>query len=505
MNRFSVLLLAALASACSSGGLPPIQPPQPPPTQTFAVVVKDFVTPDLPVEGVQVNCNAPGVVGLTNADGYIAFEALSNQTYDCTLTKEGYDPNAASHFATPEDPTLNTWIRRTPPPYQPGLQGTLRIADGCFRDDTGCVNPIYAHAGDAFSRYTRDPDYVRSQLDLVAQQGYQGVRIWAVLGGPYWAGREVGPGVTSDYWGHVDRFLSELRSRNLRAVWSMGDIGQLRGTRADYMASLANVNAVHGAIDFLDCGNEAWQTGEPNPDALSECVGFYRGTALRTLTSPPGEETHELNAYSIGNADLYDVHGSRDGHFWDKLRHMFSIPYEGKPNKAFGIQSEPWGSGGLVSVTANKSEINDEMSALGAVMSAISRQAWVWFSGEGVVLQKGLETEAGFFTNPRALALLPKDLATYERLHHSGASQSDVRTFAVPSDSVRIDGRTASDGRTVQVIYGPPGTYRVPVVRDFRGRICNPETADCVEVALAKGSTFEVSFNRGRIIIGQSR
>lgn len=509
MKKFLVGLMLMLGIGC--GIKPPIKPPQPPPTQAFAVVTYDYNT-GAPVEGVAVSCKADELpqtfTGSTNGDGYIAWDSVrTGYQYACSLTKEGYEDNTVRHDVTVEDPTLYATITKLPPSipeFPPTLVGRLRITNNCFADDTGCVTPVYEHAGDLFSKYTREPEVAISQLNEVASAGYSGIRLWAVLGGDYWAGREVGPGVSVDYWGKVDSFLRELQLRNLRAVWSMGDIGQLRGTRADYMRALAERDG--GAIDFLDCGNEAWQTGEPDPNKLSECVGYYRaagGQAILTLTSPPGEETRELNDYSIGNAQIFDVHGYRGGNFWDKIRHIFSISYEGRPNKRQGIQSEPFGNGRLVSVTQNKDELDGETMALASIMSALSRQTWVHFSGEGVMLDKGLQTESGFFETPKATALLPKDIATFPVLHHSGGTWASIRILVPPNDNIRVDGAQHPDGRVVQLIYGPSGSYRFQVARTVLGKLCNPATAQCDPVNWIAGSFVDMSFIRGRVFIGQ--
>lgn len=509
MNRFyisALLILLALGCAPST----PPQPPQPPPEQDMAVVVHDFESPDQMVEAVRVECN--GILkGFTDADGYVEFQVPQFTKQDCVLTKDNYEDSTASHYATPEDAILATWIKRMappPPPPHPGpLQGRLRIEGNCFRDDTGCVNPVYAHAGDVFSKYVRDPGFVRRQLDLVAQAGYHGVRVWSTLGGTYWAGREVGPAITPDYWGQLRQFFGDLKARNLRAVFSQGDIGQLGGSRRAFMETVAALDNELQVVDFLDCGNEAWQTGEPSPTRLAECVGYYRsagGKALLTLTSPPGEEKAELDAFSITPADAYDVHGYRGGRFWDKIRHIFSIAYEIKPAKRFGIQSEPFGNGALVSVTANKSELNGETMALAGTMSTLARQAWVWFSGEGVKLDRGLETESGFFETPRAVRLLPNDLATFSPLFHSGTTWVGTRYLIPPREDVRVDGAQSGDGRVVMLVYGPGGTYTFPTVRNFEGKLCNPATAECEDIRWRASATVELTFSRGRILIGRT-
>lgn len=503
-------VLAALTAACASGGGPgPIEPPAPP-VQAMAVVVHDFTAPGDMVEGVFVDCGE-GRQGTTNGDGYVAFNTWSGRQVDCALTKDGYLAQTASHVPTPEDATLETWVQKAPPPKptHPGpLEGRVRLEGGCFRDDTGCVLPVYAHAGDLFSLFTRDSARAEAELDKIAAAGYHGARVWSTLGGNYWRGREVGDYVTPEYMLKVDQFFAAFRARGLRLVWSQGDIGYMRDRRGTMTAFAQRADS--SVVDLIDCGNEAWQTGEPDPNKLAQCVGWYAtagGQALKSLTSADGAPNFEdINKWSVPPADLFDVHSWRGGHSWDKRRHIWSYGYkgEGSTRLPFGVGSEPPGSGDLVSVTSNKHELDDEAVALLAVASMTGRQAFVWFSGEGVIINRGLETEAGFWSVPRAMALLPKDVMTYETSHHSGDSWRGRRVL-VAQGEVRIDGRLANDGRFAYVIDGPAGRYALRVERSFEGKLCDPGTAVCADVSRDAGQTLDVEFRRGRLLVGRVR
>ena len=248
--------------------------------------------------------------------------------------------------------------------------------------------------------------------DQVAKAGYHGVRVWSTLGcegGPcagesaYWHGREVGPRMTPGYWEHVEQFFGDLNSRRLRLVWSHGDIRALQ-PRHESMARFAQLdNAVGGIIDWIDCGNEAYETGEPDPRRLAECVRAYQaagGRALKTLTDAPvhrsAKRTVSFDDYSLPPADAFDVHSYRGGHSWEKRYHAWNYTYQNPPRLAFGLSSEPPGSGERVSVVENKHELDDEAVALLGLASILGRQAHVWFSGEGVILDRGLAIEAGF-------------------------------------------------------------------------------------------------------------
>ncbi len=404
-------------------------------------------------------------------------------------------------------------------PRASSLRGRLHIADDCFRDDTGCVNPIYAHAGDLFSVYVRDSARAVVELDAVAAAGYHGLRVWSTLGceggrcedaSGFWYGREVGPRITPDYWDQVERFFRDVHVRGLRLVWSQGDIGALQ-PRHESMARFAQIdNAVGGVIDWIDCGNEAYATGEPDPQRLAECVRAYQaagGRALKTLTDAPvhvsGDPTVTLDTYALDPADAFDVHSYRGGHSWDKRRHAWGYTYEHAPRLPFGLSSEPPGSGQKASVTENQHELDDEAVALIALGSILGRQAHVWFSGEGVMIDRGLSVEAGFLSTPRAVKLLPRDVMTYGTSHHSGETWASRRVLEALGQ-VRVDGRQSGDGRFAYTIDGPPGKYTLRVARGFAGQLCDPGTGSCEDVSRKAGESLEVEFMRGRLFMGRA-
>ncbi len=403
------------------------------------------------------------------------------------------------------------------------LVGRLRIEGSTFRDDRGPVLPLYAHAGDLFSLFIRDQARALAELDAVARAGYHGIRTWSALGcsasapcdepaegaqPAFWRGGEVGPGLTPDYYAHVERFFEALAARKLRVVWSQGDV-RVIADRRDFMTRIAALDGRLAVIDWIDCGNEAWQTGEADPARLAECVRFYEaagGRALKTLTSARSEEVADLDAASIDPADAFDVHSWRGGRSWDKRRHISSVTRSDRtnPRRLLGISSEPPGSGALVSVTENRDELDDEAVALLAAASLIARQAFVWFSGEGVRIVRGLAAEAGFHNVPKVVALLPRDVMRFETRHHSGESWRDIRVLESQGD-VRIDGALGADGRFAYTIDGPPGAYTLKVARAFEARLCHPATAACEEVSKKKGEVLAVSFTRGRVLIGRTR
>ncbi len=345
------------------------------------------------------------------------------------------------------------------------LVGRLRIDGRNFLDDTGPVLPIFCHFGEAFSRYTRNRDSVRGQLDVIAQAGYNGIRFWTVLSGSYWAGREVNEHVTPDYWGQLRDFLRDIEARQLRAVISQGgtnwgDIPDRSGF-AQRLSDILDQTGTANVVAIIEGANESWQTGEPDPNRLAQFVGWIKQrhpACLYTISAPPGETAEELNAWSVWPADLFDVHGYRGGHWWDKVRHIFSISYEQQPMKRLGWQGEPTGPGAAVSVTENKHELDDDTLSAMAAMSLMSRQAWCFMSGAGVLFDYPIDSERGFWAVPRVRAALPRDVMGFSRLIHGGDRWANERIFA-PSGETRCDHALSDDGRFVAVVYGPYLSY----------------------------------------------
>ncbi len=346
------------------------------------------------------------------------------------------------------------------------LVGRLRIDGRTYLDDSGPVLPIFCHFGEAFSRYTRNRDSVRQQLDVIAQAGYHGIRFWSTLDGWWWAGREVYEGFTPDYWGQLRDFLRDLEARQLRAVISQGSTTALAIPDRRRFASrlsdvLDEVGSANG-VAIIEGANESWQTGEPDPNRLAEFVGWIKQrhpATLYTISSAPDSENPEdINRWSIWPADLFDVHGYRGGRWWDKVRHIFSLTYEGQPAKRLGWQGEPTGPGDAVSVTENKWELDNDTLAAMAAMSLMSRQAWCYMSGPGVLFDSPIDAQPGFWTVPRMRDAMYRDVMGFSLLIHGGTRWANDRVFEALGET-RCDQALSDDGRFVAVIYGPTLTY----------------------------------------------
>lgn len=333
-----------------------------------------------------------------------------------------------------------------------------------FRDANGPCLPVGCHFGDGLSRWARgQQDAVEALLAAIAGAGYGYVRTWTVLdsgSNPYWHGRTLGPHVQGDaYWTHVVGYAAALRRHGLRWLVSQGDVLRVytsTGDRVKFMERIADC-LQREDVAGMDVANESGNNGESDPaklEPMSWPIAQRWPDLALSLSSSQTEEVAEINALSPKPCTVFDVHGSRAGHWWDKVRHVFSIAYEGKPNRRLGMQSEPFGPGDQVSASDNKHELNAAVMQAGAVMSLLARQSWVYFCGGGIKSDmENITTSPGFAETPAAVAWLPKDIHAAE-LFHGGQTWASKRVFAAVNET-RCDHALLADGRGACLIYGP--------------------------------------------------
>lgn len=471
------------------------KPPVPQANPYRPVAIVTVVDATVKLDGVPVIEGASAPEGTTNQDGYYCWTHVPKSlgATHVWVTADGYEAydqhvdltsgdQATQHDLLVGGEATESWHIVLPPltktavdpvdpvdPVTPSsnpLVGVVRrSADkrGLI-DDTGYVNPVFVHAGDLLSQWTHgNRDHVKRILDTFVKYGYHGVRTWTVLQGSYWVGYECGPYWTGDqYWKDVQSFAAELKERKLQWLVSQGDLlakYRTMNERRWFMETLANLLKDTGVVFAIDAGNETFWNGEDDPNRLQQTVDAYLGkhnVPLWSLTSAPTEEVADINKT---DGSIFDVHGYRGGHYWDKIRHIFSIPYEGKPDCRLGIQSEPFGPGELVSVTDNKDELTWGVEVMAGIQSLLSRQIWVYFCGPGVksdATSETFESMPGFKETPSYTAKLPKDLMTFSTLCHGGDTWRGTRVFAVPGgDETRADHAIANDGRFVCILYGP--------------------------------------------------
>ncbi len=407
--------------------------------------------------------------------------------------------------APPPSPVPDTFRR---------IQGRLRIADNgtYFRDDAGYVNPVFAHAGDLFSLYVRDPDWAREEAQSLFEAGYQGVRTWFVLSGGYW--ENLNRTVNISDWDAIPDFCAMLADEGLRLMASAGDLPRAH-SRVEWPHLMRELAALLKLTDPLtvsiDVGNEAYGFSVNSLNAaMAAFMQEYPEVAIRSLTDAPEDD---IDRYTTENTTVWDVHGYRSGRMYDKIRHIFSIPWEGAPYHTLGIQSEPWGravtqEGGLVSVTSHYEEIDDESHGVATAQRLCQRQWDVWMSSPGVSIRRRGEfrDSPGYEVAPLMASRLRNVMAWGER-YHGGESQVGQRIFVADSHEggLRCDHVAQSRGNGVTIVcYGPPGTYHIPVTRRIRGRWISGD-AEIVgpEFEYGPSQLTTVTFESGAVFDGE--
>jgi len=397
-----------------------------------------------------------------------------------------------------------------PNPPEPGtnpIAGQVRISGSGYSDNNGPLLPIGLHLGDIFSKFTRDRGHAERYLSLANQAGYKIIQFWmnlGTLGGSYWSGREVGPNFTPDFWGQLNAFSDLLDSYGLKGVYNLGDY-KLRGmSHEEFSRTLGQqlVNRDTAAFNFA--GNEAWQTGADNINTLVDYINnfaLFCPDVIKTTTSPPSEESSDIDAWCAG--DFYAIHGYRGGEDHDRIRHIFSVPWEGNPPSRFGYQDEPTGPGSEVSVKPshcyNGRDVDaNHMCAL-AFQSLMCNQAFNYFCSEGVKSDGDITKRAGFYEVPKVANLLPLDVMSWDTAFHFGDSQSGRRIFAPRSGNhVRFDHRIAPDGRFVGLFYGDEGQATATCVRPCTLTMLNWDDSVVIEHNFNKNDVITIDFARSQ-------
>lgn len=428
-----------------------------------------------------------------------------------------------------------------PIPPAPGagrrLVGQLRVQGQAFVDDAGPILPLFCHFGEAFSAFTRRPEAVRIELAEIAAAGYQGIRFWDVLGyhdqhrpgdantWTAWAGREVTPvrftafsGRTIEpslqYYDLLAAFLRACQSVGLAVQHSRGDLNAWTWAQIQqHCALVGDVQRSVGVatIALNEACNESWQNGVPEPARLRQMVDLIGSHALRATSAADdgygGELPDSVDRFAY---DVHTVHGYRGGDSHNRIAHIHALGLTLQNKGKAGWQGEPAGPGDGVSVGR---EAHPEALCLMAAMALVTRQAWVYMSGHGVFWNGPIAAMPGFHAVARVPSLLPPDVMTWPTIIHGGTTHRGRRVLVAhpghEADPVspfyRADQVLHADGRRfVCLLYGDPGTYRVPVERSFEGEILTPHTGERHAIAGHAGGRIDVACERGRILVGRT-
>jgi hypothetical protein len=431
---------------------------------------------------------------------------------------------------------LTTLVRVRPleppaPVVTPPYRGQLRVQGLAYCDDTGYVLPVLCHFGEAFSAYVRRPKAVCDELDRIKQAGYDGIRFWDVLGyydrnrsgdankWSAWQEREVTPvafvafsgelkAPTPNYYEHLKAFLIELRERGLVAHHSRGDMNSWKWDQViAHCRRVGEIQREVGAtvIALNESLNEAWQNGAPEPARLREMGDALGNHAIRGNSCGDdnygGETPDELNRMK---RDVAIIHGYRGGESYNRIGHIHAVGYETLPHaKVPAWQGEPTGPGEGVSVGR---EDHPEALCLMAAMALATHQAWVYMSGNGVFWNGSISEMIAFREVAKVRDYLPKDIMAWPKITHGGDRWRGTRVFVANGDgSLRCDHIFTNDGRFVALVYGAPKSWSIPVERSFEGVSIHPVTGERTPVSLNAGQTWNVKFERGRIVVGTLR
>ncbi len=411
--------------------------------------------------------------------------AVSMEHY-LAAVRAGHDPADGAHHVAFSAVMREAGKVPTPPPtgriLKP-IQGQLRIANGSFSDELGPRLLTMCHAGDLAMRSSYDWDGAMRALDVIAGASYHGIRVWDRL---RWGGTPgAKPGIHGD-WGHemvgaekwegqMRAFLDACQSRELVVHVAAGDLARLSPVgRQDYFRMRASLTRDYPTLIALnEWANEARDTaGELDLQAAVRDMAPLRSLSpLTALTAYTGHEDVDLFAGWTPERQQFTLaHVLRDGHWWDKLRHLFSLPYEmgpklGAPGRLWW-HGEPWGPGKLVSVTENKHELTDAVMGMGAAQALVTGGTWTYFCSPGVVLgDERFEDHPGFSNTPKVAAALEQFAADHGGINwgkltltHGGSSQSSRQAFAIVHGGQEARCDQAIDrekGLVVATVYGP--------------------------------------------------
>lgn len=410
-----------------------------------------------------------------------------------------------------------------PPPTKP-IKGQLRVKDNnCFVDDNGLVLPALCHFGESFSAFTRRPDDVKRQLDVIAAADYHGVRFWDCLGyyAGGWAGKEVAPisfkndkgqtiPATPGYYDKLQKFLEALKERSLVAHHSRGDLNSWgKQSILNHCVTVGQVQRAVGlpTIALNEACNEAqqniqdWSTG-----FLDQMIAAINNpSVLKALSDVcQNEDTDTLVKYARDCVYIHGFRGQGDGDPVGVVRHIHSLRYDGAVKVAgkTGWQGEPAGRGTSVAQVTRPDTL-----VLMALQAWCCRQAWVYTSKNGIFFNGPIEDEPGFREVPKARYWLPADVMTYTDAFHGGTSWIGKRVLKAddPQGLCRADHRLRGKDLTITVHSKPGRVWNLPVERAFVGHVVDPIHGPGDERQWNVGQTFDFDGRdrTGVVIVGK--
>lgn len=332
----------------------------------------------------------------------------------------GYPPDPSRKGDTllpPLEPLVETVSR--------ALVGPLRVMNHpearthSYADDTGPRRVLFCSWFCALRDWRNDQAAAEAVLDRIVLAGYQGIRLFRVLGesdaSGYFAGRAVLP-----EWS-VEALLGFAQACQARGLRIQLTCGRQWGTAERMAWEIRCASAVRDAglslsIALWEGDNEYWQNAPMwNSD---EQIAFYgqlfamvRGTLNPAPFCACGAPENESPAFlyrAASHSDILEKHGLRDEDrcvkraftpwYWEGDPGHFPVPmWEGEPKPYVGPDAfmGTTSSGRVVAVQA---------------MNQLVGNAVTFFSGEAV---RGVDPTIapGFTTVPLLLSALPENVA----------------------------------------------------------------------------------------------
>lgn len=415
-----------------------------------------------------------------------------------------------------------------PPVPGPGtdIVGYLKKFGLAYVDQSGkLVVPKILHAGALFSDWCHGmTDKVQDEM-AAASGLYDGIRFWDHLGyyGVAWRGKEVSPYAlinregqqvqpTLNYYGRLEEFLRLARSRGLKVHHSRGDLNGLsRNQILEHVSRVSEVQEKVGLDMILlnEACNEAWQNMPnhlPLPSFLKEMCNRMPVGPLRASSAADdgygGETLDAARAYLVDVVYKHGYRGHGNGDTAGRLGHIHAFAYHtlvglGEP----GWEGEPAGPDEGVTVGQ---ENNVEGLCMMGIQYAAFSQAATFMSGAGVFGNSPIYNMPGYHEWPAAVRLVDPEVNTYDKIIHGGQTWTGTRVFGVtPESGLRADQRIDTDtGRFAATLYGGNGG-RFYVERNCEVTIYHPVTLMAHQFELKAGKPWDVSYERGRYVVGQ--
>lgn len=405
------------------------------------------------------------------------------------------------------------WEESQKPPDKPenpnfvGIQGQLRLDDAGYCDDVTRILPIGLHVGDLFSKFTRDPAHAERIIVQARDAGYTFIHFWMNLGtlGDYWSGRECGPGYNPDFWDKLSQLGDLLDSYGMKGGYNLGDYELWPGQ--DHVSFFTELGHQLARREFKTAcyvfgGNEAWQTGADNKHEIEVALQAFQQVCphvIVTTTAPPDEHEDSIAEWCGGN--FFAIHGYRGAEDHDRIRHIFSVQWEGHPPSKFGIQDEPTGPGDKVSVKPShcyegRDVDANHMVAL-AVQSLNSNQGFNYFCSDGVKSDGDITRWPGFYEVARVAKWMPIDIMAWPEAIHFGSSQGDRVFEPTAEDTLRFDHRIRGN-EFFGVFYGDEGNLRARCKRACFMTFIGFDGVKQSEIQYDLGSEAKLNFVRSQ-------